>query len=269
MLSASIKAQIAGARAARHAIATGDRPGPRRVKHLLLSSFFESALYLSVSACHTGAFSLNQISLTGTCSLRPAGTYQNGTAQTACLNCSAGLYGPSLGDTNASVCLACPVGTFSSGGASVCPGCPANTYSPGNLPSCLNCLTNTYSAGCIDVYGCQCLPGLLLRLHRRSRATRAPRGTGATQAVARPAPLGPPAQTPPTRIHPSAPCGRTAESTGVVKVYERWRLLRPPHLNEKNTPCRSREEALRLNPASCSCCTAMHSSLTLLCSALS
>jgi hypothetical protein len=66
------------------------------------------------------------------CTACPPGWYQGNTGATLCSICIAGTYQPSYAGQNVSSCLACPVGSISSGqaGQTSCLICPAGNYCP-------------------------------------------------------------------------------------------------------------------------------------------
>ena len=75
------------------------------------------------------------------CLACPAGTYSSG-GSTSCTPCPAGTYSNAV----ATSCTKCPIGTYSSGGAGQCTPCPAGTYSETTgATSCTKCPAGTYS----------------------------------------------------------------------------------------------------------------------------
>ena len=99
--------------------------------------------------CAAGTFASSVGS--ASCTQCPAGisTLQPGsTSVAACAVCAPGYYGTvtSSGTANATGCLACPGGTFSSVNAQSCSSCLAGTFSSAAASSCSSCAGGTYSA---------------------------------------------------------------------------------------------------------------------------
>jgi len=79
----------------------------------------------------------------------PPGSYNPLETQGACALCPGGMYSEAIGAVDNSVCLVCPVGTYSVNGSANCTNCPAGRYNSnpgaGNITMCLTCAAGTYS----------------------------------------------------------------------------------------------------------------------------
>ena len=78
----------------------------------------------------------------------PLGTYSTANDVSSCTVCAAGTYytTTTTGASSNSICLACPVGKYSSAGATACTLCPVGTYRPSTGGSqCMTCPPGTES----------------------------------------------------------------------------------------------------------------------------
>ena len=83
-----------------------------------------------------------------TCTLCPAGSYNNISATTTCTLCPKGSYGAITGANSSSQCILCQPGKYSNPGLSVCSQCDIGTYASGNgISTCPSCSLGSYNTG--------------------------------------------------------------------------------------------------------------------------
>ncbi len=108
-------------------------------------------------ACEPGSIAPETHVPKSSCLPCDPGLYQNNTAQTTCLACPAGQYATEPGHP---VCVNCPQGTFSLGGAAICSPCPAGSHqNKEGSSACLPCELGKYMNSTNQPECTSCEPG--------------------------------------------------------------------------------------------------------------
>ena len=120
--------------------------------------FVQDEATIGCKLCESGKYSSYGVTH---CTFCAAGTYQNSSGASACMECPANSISPT-GSVNVSSCR-CKPGYVGSGGLPPCTPCPAGTYSASmgtGSTTCLACPTGSTSAEASnDLSDCQCGAG--------------------------------------------------------------------------------------------------------------